>query len=272
MIQNATVTSITNETVDGRVFTNLLCDTPLETAAQIVNPLIVVPRLGLRLPVPTFEYRASAASSISSITPQRAPVDDSLSLRLRLLNFPGVSRVSLFSIVFRCQGGNVPSVGVSYSPIDPTKDPQALQNFDLYVMSPTGLTIVPGFCTVVVSHRTYPQREARFSQFLLVDAAAPTVAGISTDDGKTGFDSVLVGTSTRTEVSILVENAPQAVSKVMLANQERSITLSQLLGDDVARVSFPSFGSDASGIQYGMVQFAQDCGTSCRTDCCRTAS
>ncbi len=107
------------------------------------------------------------------------------------------------------------------------------------------------------------------------DLTSPLVSGMSTEDGSTGADHVLVRSSTPTRVTVIVSNARKAIHSVLVSDTVQDLALSQY-NPDVRTVkavwTMPS--STTFNTVYAQVRYDSPsaCGSQCSTSCCSTGS
>jgi cysteine-rich repeat protein len=271
----------------------LTVSVPNADGAGAVKPEIHVAKLNKIIKFPVdFTYLAAPSPVFGTIVPVKAKTNLATPVSVTLLNFPGVSSTADIEMKFRWSSGKLVPASVSkFAPVDPSKHPAAIQDYNVLIMSPVGDEIKEGTVQLICFHSQYRRRVARTQPvFTFLDATSPEIVGMSSAVGM-GTDSAKVQMSKQTQVFLFAKNAKNKIMEILVGTGSKVSTRGSIAyamqgptsvdldvsaydGDRSAQSIFSMPGSAKAGPVLGMIKFEKGCGgDACSSAvCCEDSS
>ena len=224
-----------------------------------------------------FQYLEPPQPSILTVTPTSASISGSSRTIVTVKNFPKVSTAN--DVLVRFQWDTT-STGVVVSAVR-SLGGGAVQTVEIEFQSPVGPDVKEGRARILVFHPEVLGEIAPVfarDSFVFLDPVKPLVAEIRSGAEK-GVSHVLTPMSGNVDISLKIEKAPKGFETgaaiIKLADKQMGIVASsptQVTEDREANFVFTSMPA-GEGVEYGLILFGDDPGTStCTPSCCASAS
>lgn len=246
------------------------------TMPAVSGNLSIVPSVvlaGVSAPFPSqLVVLVPPSPRVVSASPSYADLATETPIVLGLSMFPGVFSTADIVVIFRWRdGARARGKVTSYTRDVPTMPATEVQDAKVYVSSPVGGSVKEGVVELIVYNVRQAERTAVYQGFFIVDSALPVVSGLSTDEAKTGRQSVLIRSSQPTQVTLFATNAKASIADITVGGVASDLLLSQYSQAQKtvkALITAPAKTTSASSLT-GMVRFSgASCGSSCLVSCC----
>jgi cysteine-rich repeat protein len=246
-------------------------------SASTVDPVLLIKQTdGATVSVPfpgRFNYLTPPSPVVASAVPSYADLSVETPVVLHVSMFPGIQEETDIVVILRWpDGATARAKVVSYRRTVASKAPQEVQDVEIRISSPVVGDVKEGNVEVTVYNVRKADRVATFSGFRIVDAAMPSVSGISTEESLTGRQSIRVRSSSATQVTLFASNSKSAIADIMIGDRKMDLILSQhsLSTRTVKAMWLQPAKSSAANSFFGLVRFGDSCGVECTTACCAT--
>ena len=273
----STVTSYGQGT-SGTSDATVSCLVPAGSASTpTVDPVLFIKQTdGATVSVPfpgRFNYLIPPSPVVASALPSYADLSVETPVVLHVSMFPGIQEITDIVVILRWPDGATARAKVaSYRRTVSSKAPQEVQDVEIRISSPVMGEVKEGIVEVTVYNVRKADRVATFSGFRILDAAMPTVSGISTEESFTGRQSIRVRSSSATKVTLFASNSRSAIAGITIGDRKMDLILFQYsVSTRTAKAMWlhPAKTS-AENSFFGLVRFGDSCGAECTTACCAT--
>ena len=224
----------------------------------------------------TFSYSKPPSVEFGSVLPSFASTSQPNPVTMTIQNFPGVQALSDIVVEFSTVGNNnpIPAAVTSMNRINSLQYKLAVQDITVQILTPAGKDVQAGYMQISAYHSLFSERVATLNNFLMVNAAAPQVKGITSETGNTGGRSIAVRLSSKTKVTVLTGGAPQAAIGGLIGSASLNLLLSAY--DSSSGTASTVFYAPPSSCQVPcdpvpvMLTFSGTCGQCTDAQCCKT--